>query len=131
MLESPATVKLFLPQATLEEWAGAEKADFRDGKLILTEGKGASYAAFPAVHFKALVSGNDDKKLVAKVKSHDQLKALGAEHFADSVLMGETAYEVIEGFLTEVPAPAPAKDPKKAANPEADLLAAFLLDKGL
>src|SRR4051794_4974975 len=99
------TVKLFLPQSTLEEWAGAEKADLKDGKLVLNDGKAVSYPVMPAVHFKTLASGNDEKKLVSKVKSHEQLKAIGAEHFADSVLVGETAYTVIEGYIADVPAP--------------------------
>jgi hypothetical protein len=131
MLQS-RPVKLFLPQATLEDWASADKADLKEGKLVLpaADGKPGAYAVVSAVHFKAIVSGADDKKLVSKVKTQEQLKSLGAEHFADSVLLGESAYEVVEGYIAEVPAPAPAAG-KKNVNPEADLLAAFLLDKGL
>jgi hypothetical protein len=61
-----------------------------------------------------------------------QLEGLGAEHMADSVILGEAAYEVETGYITEIPngPPAVKQDPKKkATSPEADLLAAFILDK--
>lgn len=119
--------RLFLPQKTLEDWALADKADLKDGRLVVAQDK-ATYAVTPAVHFLKLVTGSDDKKLVAKVKTEDQLQKLGAEHMADSVLLGDTAYEVVAGYLAEVPIGRPA-DPKKKSAPDADLLAAFLLDK--
>jgi hypothetical protein len=124
-------VKLFLPQKTLEEWSMSEKADLQDGKLVVKEGGSSSHAVTPAVHFVKVVSGDDANSLVGRVKTQAQIQALGAEHFADSVILGEAAYEVAEGYVAEVQAPAPPKgDPKKkAANPEADLLAAFILDK--
>jgi len=124
-------VKLFLPQKTLEEWSMAEKADLQDGKLVVKEGGASSHPATSAVHFVRVVSGEDTQGLVGRVKTQAQLQQLGAEHLADSALLGDTAYEVAEGYLTEVQAPAaPKGDPKKkAANPEADLLAAFILDK--
>ena len=121
--------KLFLPQATLEEWALDDKADVKDGKLTIS-GENATYPVTAAVHFLKVVSGTDEKKLVQKVKALEHLQAMGAEHLADSVIMGDIAYEVVPGYLTEVPiaAPKPAA-PEKKANPEADLLAAFLLNK--
>ena len=84
-----------------------------------------------AVHFVKLVSGNDSGQLVGRVKTMSQLDALGAEHMMDSVILGETAYEVTPGYIAEVAAPAAAKgsDKKKPNSPEADLLAAFILDK--
>lgn len=116
--------RLFVPQSKLEEWALGEKADIRDGKLVVTAEK-ASYAVLPAVHFTKLVSGVDEKKLLRKVKSEEELRKLGAEHMADSVLLGDTAYEVTGGYIAEVP----AKGQKKGVTPEAEALAAFLLDK--
>ena len=41
----------------------------------------------------------------------------------------DTAYEVTGGYVTEVPAPARAGAAKKGVTPEAEALAAFLLDK--
>jgi hypothetical protein len=123
-------VKLFLPQKTLEEWALAEKADLADGRLVVKEG-GSSHPVSSAVHFQKLVSGEDTNGLVGRVKTTEQLQGLKAEHFADSCIIGDAAYEVVEGFVTEVQnTPAAKADPKKkSASPEADLLAAFILDK--
>ena len=124
-------MKLFLPQKTLEDWSVGDKADLEDGKLVIKETR-SSHAVTPAVHFVKVVSGNDAHHLTGRVKTMKQLDELGAEHMMDSVLLGETAFEVIPGYVTELGAQAaPVKpDPKKKAiSPEADLLAAFILDK--
>lgn len=123
-------MKLFLPQKTLEDWAIADQADLVEGKVVITATK-SSHSVQPAVHFIKLVSGADTNNLVGRVKTVEQLDALGAEHMMDSVILGETAYEVSPGYIAEVkpPAPPPKQDKKKASSPEADLLAAFILDK--
>jgi hypothetical protein len=124
-------VKLFLPQSTLEEWATTDKADLADGKLVVREGP-SSHPVTPAVHFNKLVSGEDSHGLVGRVKTITQLGELGAEHMADSCIVGDTAYEVAEGYVTEVvvaAAPPKGEAKKKSGSPEADLLAAFILDK--
>ena len=113
--------RLFLSQAQLEEWALADKADIQDDQLVLT-GEAARVPVTPAVHFVKLVSGSDEQGLVAKVKTEPQLQSLGAEQMADSVLLGEAAYEVVPGYVAEVSSPEPRKD-------STDLLAAFLLNK--
>ncbi len=120
-------MKLFLPQTQLEEWALGDKADLKDGKLVVMAEGGATFPVVPAVHFVQLVSGEDTHKLVAKVKTEDQLQSLGAEQMADSVILGESAYEVVPGYLTEV-ATAPRPADKKPSS-ETDLLAAFILNK--
>ena len=49
---------------------------------------------------------------------------------ADSVLIGDTAYEVVPGYVAEVaPPPAEAPPPEGQPGSETDLLAAFLLNK--
>lgn len=125
-------MKLFLPQATLEDWALADKADLKDGKLVMA-GEKAAWPVRPAVHFVKLVSGADEKKLVSRVKSEEQLQALGADHLADSVVLGDDAYEVVPGYVAEVQPPSAHKPARpesgRPGNPEADLLAAFILDK--
>jgi len=90
------------------------------------------------------------------VKTTDALKQMGAEHYMESVILGESAYQVQQGFLADAnalrraaaasspPAPkpaaaAPAPAAKAAAPPappgekkepeqEKDMLAQFLLD---
>ena len=123
-------VKLFLPQKTLEDWSGSEKADLEDGKLVVKDTKSA-HSVVAAVHFVKVISGTDAHQLTGRVKTMKQLDELGAEHMMDSVLLGETAFEVVPGYVADVPAPTAASknDRKKPISPEADLLAAFILDK--
>lgn len=120
-------MKLFLGQKTLEDWALSEKADLSEGRLVVKETR-ESFPVTPAVHFARLSAGPDTNGLVGRVKTMDQLASLGAEQMADSVVLGETAYEVETGYVTEVQSQG-GKPGKKASSPEADLLAAFILDK--
>jgi hypothetical protein len=119
-------VRLFLSQATLEEWALADKADVRDQQLVL-HGDSAQVPVEDAVHVARLVSGPDEEKLLHKVKTPAQLEKLGAEQLADSVIVGESAYDVVRGYLVQLP------DAEFAAalkpGEETDLLAQLLLDK--
>lgn len=119
-----------MPHKTLEDWSLSDKADLQDGKLLVKEPH-STHPVVAAVHFHKLVSGDDTQGLLGRVKTTEQLQALKAEHFADSCLVGEAAYEVVEGYVTEVQAPVAAKPEakKKSGSPEADLLAAFILDK--
>lgn len=120
--------KLFLPQSVLEEWALGDKADIRDGKLVVNAEK-VAFPVTPAVHFAKLVSGNDEKKLAAKVKTQQQVDALGVEQMMDSALLGESAYEIVTGYIAEVPVQPQKGADKKKVSPESDLLASYLLDK--
>jgi hypothetical protein len=122
-------MRLFLPQAQLEEWALEDKADVKDGVLVVTGEEGV-YPVTPAVHIVQLVTGEDANGLVTKVKTEAQLQALGAEQMSDSMLLGETAYEVVPGYVAEVPVPSSEGAPADGKpGSEADLLAAFLLNK--
>lgn len=121
-------MRLFLPQAQLEEWALEDKADVKDGVLVVTGEEGV-YPVTPAVHIVQLVTGEDANGLVTKVKTEDQLKTLGAEQMADSVLLGDTAYEVVPGYVAEVSLPSDASPADGKTGSETDLLAAFLLNK--
>lgn len=121
--------RFFLPQSTLEEWALEDKADLRDGMLVV-HGDPSPWPVEPAVHFIKLVAGQDVEKLVSRVKTDTQLARLGCERLEDSVVLGESAYEVVPGYVAEVAAPAAAKNSdKRQPSSEADLLAAFILDK--
>jgi hypothetical protein len=123
---SKVSVRLFLSQATLEEWAQADKADVQERHLVL-HGTPGRLPVEEAVHLAQLVTGPDEAKLLHKVKTPSQLDELSAEQLADSVLVGESAYDVVRGYLVQVPDAdfASALRPEK----ETDLLAQFLLDK--
>ena len=120
-------MKLFLPQSTLEQWVLDEKADLRDGKLHVT-GEGRAHPAEEAFHVRSVTSGEDTARLLSRVKTHAQLDALGAERMGDSLLLGETAYEGVAGYLTEVPATT-SKRPAVEKPEEQALLEALFLNK--
>lgn len=122
-------IKLFLSQATLEEWALAGRVDLQEGSLLVGSDK-AHFPLLPAVHFNRLVSGADDKRLLGKVKTPHQLQQMEAEQMMDSVILGDAAYEVVQGYIAVLSTEAGDGAPdKRKGSSESDLLAAFLLDK--
>jgi hypothetical protein len=141
---------LFVSQALLAAWAGQGRIDL-DGRsiaLLAGQARGRRYALEPAVRFLRVAGGGDDEhRLVARVKTLAQVRELGGEAMADSVVVGEVAYEVEPGFLAEASAVEAASRAAPAATPafsaggpgdlprdledrrrEAEALARFLLD---
>ena len=141
---------LFVSQALLDAWASQGRIDL-DGRSIALlggPGPGRRYALEPAVRFLRGAGGAGDVAgLVARVKSLAQVRELGGEAMADSVVLGEAAYEVEPGFLAEasaveaasraapVAAPEPRGDGHRVLprdledrRREAEALARFLLD---
>lgn len=90
--------KLFIPHTVLYRWVDTGKVTFDNEILNLLQEKKA-YTVTPAVRFMKLVAGDDVKGLLTKVRTLSKLAELGAEHMSDSVILGDTAYEVQEGFI--------------------------------
>jgi len=120
-------VNLFLPEKQLEAWAAEEKVDLKD-KQLMVAGEPRGFPLSPAVYFVHLESGEDEKRLVGRVKTAAQLNELGAEQLMDSALIGETAYRIQPGYITTLEFLSKAEQ-KSQSSSEADLLAAFILDK--
>jgi hypothetical protein len=93
--------RVFVPQETLDQWLTDGRVEI-DGELMTLKPEGKRFRLKPAVHFLAEVGGGGDASgLVGRVKDHDQLAGLGGEHYADSVIIDENAYQVAEGFVGE------------------------------
>lgn len=91
--------RLFLSHEALESWVGAERARIEADLLTDTE-TGGVFELREGVRFLAEVTGGGDvHNLVGTVKDTDQLAALGGEQMADSVILGDSAYEVQAGFV--------------------------------
>jgi len=141
---------LFVSQALLDAWASQGRIDL-DGRsiaLLAGQARGRRYALEPAVRFLRVAGGGEDPGgLVARVKTLAQVRELGGEPMADSVILGDAAYEVEPGFLAEASAveaaarAAPTPDPAPPVaghrdlprdledrRREAEALARFLLD---
>ena len=125
----------FIPQAILDGWMGQGMVDVQTGKLVEL----ASHKEYPvreAVHFVKVEQGSDTQGWTNKVMSLEEVRARGAEHYMNSVILGDTVFLVDPGWIAEeaeaaagpVAARAGAKK-GEAKNPEADALAKLLLDK--
>jgi len=98
---------LFVSQALIDTWAGQRRIDFVGNVMTLLagEGSGRSYALEPAVRFLKVIGADlDPHQLVAKVKPLAPLREQGAEAVENSVVLGDVAYEVEQGFLAEASA---------------------------
>ena len=135
--------RLFWPQEMMDEWIVDEKAIIADDILeIVAEKK--KYTVAQAVHFVSDVGDGDDiHKLVGKVKELDALAQMNAEHYMESVIIEDSAYEVIMGFtgIPIIEAHADEEQNKNKditgavktqagenASEDKELLARFLLD---
>lgn len=118
---------VFIAQKTLDQWTDAGKVRLEEFELHLLKER-RSVSLRPAVRFLRMIDGTEDTpRLLGKVKSADQLRDLGAEHYMDSVLLGDIAYEVIEGYLGDLQPPVateastvPPSFPKQVAENAAE-----------
>src|SRR5438067_3907845 len=138
---------LFVPQSVLDRWSEQGRIAV-DGNVLTILGEKKSFALTSAVRFIKMEAGDDNAGLLQKVKTTDALKQMGAEHYRESVILGENAYQVQQGFLADAnalrraaaasqpaapkaatAAPAdPAKPGEKKEGGEQDMLERFLLD---
>jgi hypothetical protein len=122
---------LFVPQSVLYRWSEQGRVSV-DGSVLTILGENRSFSLTSAVRFIKLEVGDDKASLLQKVKTLDALKQMGAEHYLESVLLGDCAYQVQQGFLADANAlrraasastPPPISQPK-AATPVAGASAA-------
>ncbi|HEY3452144.1 MAG TPA: hypothetical protein VGK67_37720 [Myxococcales bacterium] len=113
--------------------------DLQTDKLVEVATR-KEFALREAIYFVKVESGADDRGWTNKVKTLEEVRGSGAEHYMTSVIDGETVYVVDPGWVAEdeelaavAAAPAPAstgaRPGMKGKNPEADALAQLLLDK--
>jgi len=93
---------LFIAQQTLDAWVDQDKVEF-DQNVMTIKSDGRSFKMVEAVRFVKVEGGDEDTAgLLGRVKTNDQLRAMGAERYRDSVLHQDVAYKVQEGFIGEV-----------------------------
>jgi len=85
--------RVFLPQAAIEDWLNSGAAQMSGDSLSLD---GTRFLLTPAVRVLREVAGGEDH-----VKTLTQLSSLGGELCAGSVVLDDSAFEVVEGFLAE------------------------------
>ena len=121
--------RLFVSQETLDIWMTDGRVEV-EGEVMTLLPDGQRFKLKTAVHFlEGVAGGGDAAELIGKVKDVETMLEMGAEHVADSVILDESAYQVMEGFLGEPIWDDNAKPPKGAADPEDNVgrLARFFL----
>ncbi len=93
--------RVFFPQEAMDEWMVEERVVIEDDVMTLNPGD-RQFKLVSALRFLNEVGGGGDaNKLSGKAISLERVAELGGEHYANSVLMGDDAYDVVEGFLGE------------------------------
>jgi hypothetical protein len=128
--------RVFFPQGALDEWVSENRVDIK-GEDLLLKGEGRRYRIIEAVHVTREVSGADDPhELLGRVKTRAFLTELGAEVLESSMILGDNAYDVVQGFVgapigsfTEYRKAAPPTASPDVTTDEA-LLTTFAAGKG-
>ncbi len=123
--------RVFLPQIAVDSWLSQHRIEINGDVMTLTK-ENTRFTIKSGVHFlEELTGGEDHEGLVGKVKDLQELADLGAELCADSVVLGDNAYQVVEGFVGEAVLSTPSTSPqvpyRKSTVPELDLLTRFFL----
>jgi hypothetical protein len=110
---------LFVPQSVLDKWSEQGRIQV-DGNVLTILGEGKDFALTSAVRFMKMEAGDDTAGLLQKVKTTDALKQMGAEHYMESVILGEVAYQVhaLRRAAAASAPPVPKAAPAAATKPE-------------
>ncbi len=101
MIRSDDMARLFISQGRLDSWVTEDRIKV-DGDVMTLAGDSRFFKLKPAIRFMKVAGGGDDpNQLVGKVKAVAEVEKIGGEHFMESVLLGETAYDVQTGFIGE------------------------------
>jgi hypothetical protein len=93
--------RLYISNDRLETWSAENRVSIAGDVMTLNELR-RSFRIVPAVRFMGVTGGDPDpNELVGTVKSESDLAKMGADHMATSVIFGDTAYDVQQGFLGE------------------------------
>lgn len=91
--------RLFFPAALIDQWLLEGRVQIGDNELICAR-IGLRFELVEAVRVLSDVSGSGDPaRLVGRVTTVTEATARGAEVLDRSLVLGETAYEVVPGFL--------------------------------
>ena len=120
--------RIFFPQETLDVWVASDCVDFSFEELLL-KGENRRYRTIEAVRVvEEVAGGGDPNELIGKVKSRAYLAELGAEILEGSMVIGDSAYDIVPGFAGE---PIGTIEDHRLQNPDSsgpdeEILAAFI-----
>jgi hypothetical protein len=91
--------RVFFPQEALETWL-AEGRGHVVGETLFLESQ--PFHLTTALRFmNEVAGGGDEARLVGRVQTLEQIVERGGEHQSTSVVLGDNAYEVVEGYVAE------------------------------
>jgi hypothetical protein len=97
-----AANRAFFSQEAVDRWL-AEGLIGLEGEVLGLLPDGPSFMLSSAVLFRAEVAaGSDGPGLCGKVKTLPEVVALSGEHAPDTVVLGDYAYDVVDGFVAEL-----------------------------
>ncbi len=118
--------RVFFPQAAVDQWLSEGRLEVIERELCISSHP-RRYRLVEAAYVVAEVTGApDDDDLVGRVKSLTYLEALGAEVLGDSMILGDSAYDLVPGWVgTLVPPVEPVERPE-LTEPEEEQLKRLL-----
>jgi hypothetical protein len=97
-----ATNRAFFPQQSVDSWL-AEGTVSLEGEVLVILPEGPAFLLTSAVRFLAEVAaGEDGPGLCGKVKTLPAIEELQGEYDIGSVVLGDYAYEVVDGFVGDL-----------------------------
>jgi hypothetical protein len=93
------TNRVFFPQEALDRWLVEGRVEISGTELVIPNER-RRYQLVEAIRVTAVEPGYADvAELVGKVKTVVYLSALGAELLGDSMVLSDSAYRVLPGWL--------------------------------
>jgi hypothetical protein len=90
--------RIFFPQEALDAWLVEGSVDLKGTELTITA-EARRYRLADAVRVVREVTGTTDvNELVGRVKTRFFLIELGAEILEDSMILGDNAYDIVQGW---------------------------------
>ena len=100
------SVKVFIPQDVVDSWVTTDKVEL-SGEVLTFRGSRLALRMVPGYYFDHVAGGSDEgHNLLGRAKAKAAINAMGAEAYMNSVILGETAYEVEAGFVAKALDPA-------------------------
>jgi hypothetical protein len=103
--------RMFLAQSTLEAWLESGRVEFT-GTVVTLKDQNRTYDLVPAVRVTAVLAGKSSSGLIGRVLPEHQITGAGGELLEDSVVFGDTAYQVVPGYVATLAVPKAAGSPR-------------------
>src|SRR5258708_34104033 len=84
---------LFVPQSVLDKWSEQGRIAV-DGNVLTILGENKNFSLTAAVRFLKMEAGDDTPGPLPKVKTTDAPKQMGAQHYMETVILGDNAHPV-------------------------------------